>query len=58
MSINTPLRRPRDGRWIAGVCLGLAEHFNISVTLVRIFTVLLGIPLLAYVVAWALIPSE
>ncbi|WP_433677637.1 PspC domain-containing protein [Microbacterium gorillae] len=51
-------RRPRDGRWIAGVCLGLAEHFNISVTLVRIFTVLLGVPLLAYVVAWALIPSE
>ena len=58
MSINTPLRRPRDGRWVGGVCLGVAEHFNLDVTLVRVLTVLLGVSLIAYLVAWALLPAE
>src|SRR5579863_5286361 len=30
------LVRPRQGRKIAGVCLGFAEYFDIDVTLVRL----------------------
>jgi phage shock protein C len=36
------LVRPRQGRKIAGVCLGFAEYFDIDVTLVRLMW-LLGI---------------
>jgi phage shock protein C len=56
------LERPREGRYVAGVAAGLAAYFGVDVTLVRVvFAVaalfgLLGI--LAYLVAWALIPEE
>ncbi|WP_040167572.1 PspC domain-containing protein [Microbacterium gorillae] len=53
-----PLVRPLAGRWIAGVCQAVANRLGVSVALVRILTVLLGVPLVAYVVAWVLIPSE
>lgn len=33
------LYRSRKG-WIAGVCRGLAEHFDVSVTVTRILTVI------------------
>jgi len=58
------LIRPRVGRKIAGVCLGVAEYFDLDVTLVRLVWLLLtllpmpGSGLLAYVVGWILIPSE
>src|SRR5581483_1818001 len=58
------LVRPRAGRKLAGVCLGVAEYFDIDVTLVRLLWVLLtllpmpGTGLLAYVVCWIVIPSE
>jgi phage shock protein C len=58
------LVRPRVGRKIAGVCLGVAEYFDVDVTLVRLLWLLLtllpmpGSGLLAYVVGWILIPSE
>jgi phage shock protein C len=59
---NETLRRPRDGRLLAGVAAGLAEHFDVDVTLVRlaiaVATLLggLGVPL--YLAAWLLIPEE
>jgi phage shock protein PspC (stress-responsive transcriptional regulator) len=43
------LIRPKEGRWVAGVCAGLAAYFRVDVTLVR---------LLFGVVAWAILPDE
>lgn len=36
MSTDKKLRRPRNGRMVAGVCAGLAEFFGLDVSLVRI----------------------
>jgi phage shock protein PspC (stress-responsive transcriptional regulator) len=56
------LLRLRDGRMVAGVCTGIAAHFKIDVNLVRlgfgIFTAFYGIGILAYLVAWAVLPDE
>ncbi len=58
------LMRPRAHRKIAGVCAGLAEHFNQDVSLVRLLAVFLtiatgGCPgVITYVLAWIFIPSE
>ena len=56
------LVRPRQGRKIAGVCAGLAEYFDLDVTLVRIIWVLLLIlppsALLPYLLAWIVMPEE
>src|ERR1700681_1230072 len=56
------LTRPAYGRKLAGVCSGLAQYFDVDVTLVRllfavstIFTC--GLGLLAYIVAWIIMPS-
>jgi phage shock protein C len=56
------LVRPRADRKIAGVCAGFAEYFDLDVTLVRLvwlFIVLVGgTGLLAYVIAWMVMPEE
>ncbi len=56
------LVRPRVGRKIAGVCLGFAEFFDLDVTLVRVIWLLVaimtGVGLLAYPIAWILMPEE
>jgi len=56
------LVRPRQGRKIAGVCLGFAEYFDLDVTLVRlmwlIVSVMTGIGLLSYPIAWIVMPEE
>ncbi len=56
------LVRPRNGRKIAGVCLGFAEYFDIDVTVVRltwlIASFMTGIGLLSYPIAWVVIPEE
>lgn len=56
------LVRPKKGRVIAGVCLGVANYLKVDVTVVRIIWVFLLIPggipgLLPYVVCWILMPS-
>jgi signal transduction histidine kinase/phage shock protein PspC (stress-responsive transcriptional regulator) len=55
-----PLRRPLRGRWIGGVCNGLAVHLGVAVRLVRLVMVLLtavgGIGPLLYVWFWVTIP--
>jgi len=56
------LQRLRKGRIVAGVCAGLAEHFGIDVTLVRLafafLSVFGGAGVLFYLVAWLIIPEE
>jgi phage shock protein PspC (stress-responsive transcriptional regulator) len=62
--LTRPWLRPRDGRKLAGVCLGLADQFGISVTLIRLAFILgflfsVGIPfVLVYVVLWLVMPDE
>ena len=55
------LVRPREGRVIAGVCRGIAQYQNWDVTIVRIILVVLvlgaGTGILAYLIAWVLIPE-
>jgi phage shock protein C len=62
-STGKRLLRPRDGRMLAGVCMGLANYFGIDVNLVRlgfgVFTfVSWGLGALVYALAWAMIPEE
>lgn len=57
------LRRSRSDRMLAGVCAGIANYLRIDPTLVRVgFAVLAiitwGIALLAYLVAWIVMPEE
>lgn len=55
------LVRPRAGRKIAGVCLGFAEYFDLDVSLIRVVwlvCILCGVGVLAYGVAWIVIPEE
>ncbi|HEV8628502.1 MAG TPA: PspC domain-containing protein [Acidimicrobiia bacterium] len=59
-----PLTRRRDGRWIAGVCRGLAAALGVQVGALRAVVVLLaaggGLPAVAllYALAWAFVPPE
>ncbi|HUJ05673.1 MAG TPA: PspC domain-containing protein [Streptosporangiaceae bacterium] len=57
------LVRRRDNRIIAGVCAGVADYIGMDVNLLRVLVALVslftvGTGVLAYVVAWALIPEE
>jgi phage shock protein C len=57
------LVRSRDGRMLAGVCAGVAGYFGLDVTLVRVIWAVVsvltgGAGVLAYLAAWAIIPSE
>jgi phage shock protein C len=56
------LVRPEANKQIAGVCAGLAEYFDVDVTLVRLavlLTALLtGCGFIAYLVGWLVMPLE
>jgi phage shock protein PspC (stress-responsive transcriptional regulator) len=56
------LVRPRDNRWIAGVCSGLARRFGMSPNVMRLIFVisclLPGPQFVAYIVLWVLMPDE
>jgi phage shock protein C len=56
------LVRPRQGRVLAGVLVGLASRFGISPAAARILFVLSmllpGPQILAYIALWILMPSE
>ena len=56
------LVRPRDDRWIAGVCSGLGRRFGLSSNTVRLLFVLScllpGPQVLLYIVLWVLMPDE
>jgi phage shock protein C len=55
------LYRSQNNRMVAGVCGGLAEYFNIDVTLIRVVFVVLAVfgatGLLLYLLMWAIVPD-
>lgn len=56
------LARPRDDRWIAGVCSGLGRRFGLSSGVVRLIFVLScllpGPQFLIYLILWVMMPNE
>src|SRR3989344_7803772 len=56
------LHRSRNNRWIAGVCGGLGEYFNIDPTIIRIVFILLvltdGLGLVLYFILALVIPKK
>lgn len=63
-NMTKSLRRSLNRRMIAGVCGGLAEYFELDVSLMRLIFVAVAlltalIPmLLFYIIAWIIIPVE
>ena len=59
---RTRLERPQSGRVVAGVAAGIAQYTQVSAGLIRlafiIATLFGGFGLLAYVVAWLIMPAE
>lgn len=56
------LVRSQD-RWLGGVCGGLARYFGVDANLVRLIVVIgtilgFGSLIIAYIVAWILMPQE
>lgn len=59
--MGSQLVRPREGKWIAGVCAGVADRFGLSRGLVRVVFLIFGLVgagELAYIVLWIFIPKE
>lgn len=59
---NKKLYRSKSDRYIAGVCGGLAEYFEIDSLIIRIIFVLLtvsgGSGLVIYIIMWILVPEH
>lgn len=60
--MQNKLYRSRTDSTIGGVCGGLGDYFNVDPTFIRIVAVLLvfakGFGILAYILAWIIIPHE
>ena len=56
------LYRSLDDRKIAGICGGLGEYFDIDPTIVRLLWISMvlafGTGVLAYIIAWFIVPQE
>ena len=56
------LYRSRKDTKIAGVCGGIAEYFNVDSNIIRLLAVLFiflgGGGIIAYIIAWIIIPLE
>jgi phage shock protein C len=56
------LYRSKKDRKIAGVCGGVAEYLNVDPTIVRLIWVLAvllwGVGLIAYIIAWIIMPEK
>ncbi|ADQ15757.1 PspC domain-containing protein [Halanaerobium hydrogeniformans] len=56
------LYRSKEDKKIGGVCGGIGEYFGLDSTLIRLIAVILifvsGAGLIAYIVAWAIIPER
>jgi phage shock protein C len=58
------LDRKREGRLVAGVCVGIADYFGFPVAAVRVVFVVAALPFFAflgalvYLVSWAVVPDE
>jgi signal transduction histidine kinase len=57
-----PLRRERDGRWLAGVCTGISRRYGVDLWLVRFAFVAAtaagGLGIALYGLAWLLVPAR
>lgn len=62
MSDIKKLTRKTQNEQIAGVCAGLADYFNLDVTVVRLIFVLMAIfggpGLLLYIILWVIMPED
>jgi len=60
--VPAPTSRARHGRWLGGVCAGLAARWGVPVARVRIGFVLasavVGLGVLVYIAAWLILPGE
>jgi phage shock protein PspC (stress-responsive transcriptional regulator) len=58
----TPLSRSDEGKWLGGVCAGLARGRGIPVAVIRVAFVAVavvgGLGILAYLACWLIIPRE
>ena len=57
------LVRTREDKWLAGVCGGIGRYAGLDANLVRVLVVVAalvscGTAIIAYVVAWVLMPEE
>lgn len=58
MSGTKQLYRPQQGRILGGVCVGLADYFEVDPLLIRLLWILfIGFGWL-YLILWLIIPSE
>lgn len=59
--VRLPLRRPSDGRWVAGVAQGLSAHLNVDVRYLRLSFALasfaLGAGIVLYAWLWLFVPQ-
>ena len=62
MNMKKKLLKSKTNKKLCGVCGGIAEYFDIDVTLVRLawvaFTFFGGSGILAYIIAAIIIPDE
>lgn len=61
-SVKRLYRASKNDSVIGGVCAGIANYFNIDPVIVRILAILLallhGAGILAYLIAWIIIPRR
>ena len=64
MSTGKKLLRSRSERWVAGICGGIGDYFDVDPALVRLVYMLLtffsaGFPgLMIYLVLWLVMPKD
>jgi phage shock protein C len=55
------LYRSTKDKILGGVCGGIAEYYNMDPTIVRllwvIFSLIYGVGILAYIIAWIIVPQ-
>src|SRR3954451_24092943 len=60
--VPAPTTRAREGRWLGGVCAGLAARWGVPAARVRLGFVLTSVVLclgvLVYLAAWLILPGE
>lgn len=57
------LVRPKKGKVLAGVCVGIANYFEVDPVVIRVFWIFLLIPgglpgIIPYILCWIIIPKE
>jgi len=63
MNSGKKLYKDSSDKMIGGVCSGLAQYFDVDVSLVRIVAALLvafgvGSPIIVYIILWIVLPEK